>query len=360
MATTSRALLLLSILFALSFAESNVKDLTPDNFDSIIDGSKGALVEFYAPWCGHCKKLAPEYEIVADAFAKTPEVIIAKVNADDHKTLGNRFGVSGFPTLKWFPKGDAANPEDYNGGRSADDLVLFVNQKAGTKGRIPKPPSHVTDLDSTNFAAVVKDPTKHVFVEFYAPWCGHCKALAPVYEKLAAAFKNEAEVVIAKVDADKERSVATEFDVSGFPTLKWFPKNNKAGVPYEAGRELDDLVDFINENAGTERLPDGRLSTNAGRVDDLDDLAEVFLTGDQAKLLADAEKLATSSELNDKEKKSAKVYLKTMKTVKEQGAIYLKTETERLEKMLKSGAVAPQKADEFQMRLNILGAFKKA
>lgn len=56
--------------------------------------------------------------------------MIAKVDADAHRDLGSRFGVRGYPTLKWFPKG-STDPEDYSGGRSADDIISFVNQKAG-------------------------------------------------------------------------------------------------------------------------------------------------------------------------------------------------------------------------------------
>ena len=55
--------------------------------------------------CGHCKALAPTYEKLGEAFAKADGIVIAKVDADSEKTLGSRFGVSGFPTLKYFSKG---------------------------------------------------------------------------------------------------------------------------------------------------------------------------------------------------------------------------------------------------------------
>lgn len=70
----------------------------------MIDGSKAALIEFYAPWCGHCKRLTPEYKKLGEAIATNPKlnsrVVIAKVDADQHRELGERFQVQGFPTSK--------------------------------------------------------------------------------------------------------------------------------------------------------------------------------------------------------------------------------------------------------------------
>ena len=78
-----------------SVTGSSVLDLIPANFDQIVfSSSKPALVEFFAPWCGHCKNLAPVYEELAAAFAHGGDkVSIAKVDADEHKSVGIRFGV---------------------------------------------------------------------------------------------------------------------------------------------------------------------------------------------------------------------------------------------------------------------------
>jgi protein disulfide-isomerase-like protein len=198
--------------------------LTPDNFDAVVGQSQGVFVEFFAPWCGHCKSLAPEYEVVATAFLKLKsQAVIASVDADAHKALGTRFGITGFPSLRWFPAG-SLEPETYNGGRTAADIVQFVNDKAGTSARVSVPKGFTTVLDESNFDAVVLDATKDVLVEFYAPWCGHCKTLQPIYEKVAESLAGEEGVVVAKVDADKHRSLGERFGVKGFPTIKFFPK----------------------------------------------------------------------------------------------------------------------------------------
>merc|ERR1712110_1186685 len=104
-------------------------------------------------------------------------------------------------------------------------------------------------ITGTNFESVAYDENKAVFVEFYAPWCGHCKSLAPVWDKLGEAFADRDDIVIAKSDA-----TANEFDgveVSGFPTLKYFPKGERKIVDYSGGRDFDSLKKFV-ENDGSE------------------------------------------------------------------------------------------------------------
>jgi len=343
-------------LFALSLA-SDVLILTPDNFDSEVGGDQPAFIEFFAPWCGHCKSLAPEYEIAATAFAKLP-VKIASVDADQHKDLGGRFGVSGFPTLKYFPAGSKEG-EAYNGGRTAKDIVSFVNGKAGTNARIKEAATAVVVLTDDNFDGIVKDSNKNVLVEFYAPWCGHCKKLVPDYEKLAGIFQSESDVVIAKLDATEEKKKAEEFKVTGYPTLKWFPKDNKDGESYDGGRTLADFVEFINEKTGSQRTKDGGFLPTAGRISELDELVTKFKTAAAAEkkiILAEAEKLIAN--VKGRAKEFAKFYSINFKRIIEKGEDFIGQEVARLQRLIDSGNVKPDKFSEFSQRLNILNHFK--
>jgi len=105
-----------------------VKILVADNFNEIVnDATKDVLVEFYAPWCGHCKKLAPIYDELGTSFKGSQNVVIAKIDATAND-VSPKLAIRGFPTLKLFKAGDKEHPVDYNGDRSLSDLTSFLNQ----------------------------------------------------------------------------------------------------------------------------------------------------------------------------------------------------------------------------------------
>lgn len=443
--------------------EDGVLVLTEENFDEAVASNDYILVEFYAPWCGHCKKLAPEYARAAQALAReSPPLHLAKIDTTVHKNVGTRFNIEGFPTLKLFSKG---TPMDYNGGRTEAEIVAWMKKKTGpaskalttpeeveafhtssdvavvmfsaeegllatyetvaranddilfahcgttacqerftvqagtvvlfkkfdegrndlttfdeaalrdfvqanssplvmpfdekcaqlifgksvaglflyrdrnsenaatleaavkaaannlrgkiqvvitditegletrlaeyigiTSADLPSVRIHDTRVDlkkytmegeiteqniltfvddwsngrlrptlkseeipteqkenvytlvGKSFNDIVMDPTKDVLVEFYAPWCGHCKKLAPIYEEVAGNLKHNTNLVIAKMD-----STANEVEnvsVQGFPTIKFFPANNKANpIDFNGDRTVEGFTRFLQEHS---------------------------------------------------------------------------------------------------------------
>jgi len=115
-----------------------VKIVVAKTFDEIVfDTTKDVLVEFYAPWCGHCKQLAPVYEQLGAELSSISSVVVAKIDATSNDVNPN-LGIRGFPTIKLFPANDKQNPIDYEGDRTKEDLTTFIETNAGIKFHHPK------------------------------------------------------------------------------------------------------------------------------------------------------------------------------------------------------------------------------
>ncbi|KAI8984046.1 thioredoxin-like protein [Mycotypha africana] len=340
--------------------EGNVLVLTDANFDAVMNGAHPpALIEFYAPWCGHCKNLAPTYAELGDAFAlQKDKVLIAKFDADSNREVAQRYGIQGFPTLKWFPQGvtGADEVEQYQGGRDLTSLANFVRDKSGVAPRIRAQKSDVITLNTKNFHDIALDPKKNVFVEFYASWCGHCKNLAPIWEKLGTAFANEENCVIAKIDADKERDIGTEFEIQGFPTIKFFPAGESDPISYEGPRTEAGFIEFLNEKCGTQRKVGGGVEATVGRIRELDELAIRFMKDVKEREQIHSKAVDVSKKLNTR---YAKYYAKMMEKMIEKGDVFLNTEKARLTKIASSDDIVPSKLDDFNIRQNILAVFDK-
>ncbi|XP_071500821.1 protein disulfide-isomerase A4-like [Diadema antillarum] len=218
--------------------------LDANNFDEVVNSKEIILVEFYAPWCGHCKRLAPEYAKAAQTMAAAdPPVPFAMVDADAEKDLASQFGVSGYPTLKIFRNGE---PSDYSGPRDEIGIVEYMKEQSDPNWT--PPPEAVITLTQDNFDDIVTE-AELILVEFYAPWCGHCKQLAPELESAAKILQgNNPPVPIAKVDATAESDLATRFDVSGYPTLKIFRKGQE--FEFKGPRKSAGIVTYMKKQIG--------------------------------------------------------------------------------------------------------------
>ncbi|ERE68663.1 protein disulfide-isomerase A2 [Cricetulus griseus] len=103
----------------------------------------------------------------------------------------------------------------------------------------------VKTLVGKNFEQVAFDETKNVFVKFYAPWCSHCKEMAPAWEALAEKYRDREDIVIAELDATANELEA--FSVHGYPTLKFFPAGpDRKVIEYKSTRDLETFSKFLD------------------------------------------------------------------------------------------------------------------
>lgn len=182
------------------------------------------------------------------------------------QSVGSPYNVQGFPTIKFF--GDTKkSPSDYNSGRTAKEITAFalkqaesiVNKRLGVKSSSSSGSSSgsgtgssnsgsgnssdddVIVLTDANFDELVLKSKDMWLVEIYAPWCGHCKKLAPEWSRAATLLKDS--VKLGKLDATAETKIASRYGVQGYPTIKVFPPGEK-GAPedYSGPREADGIV----------------------------------------------------------------------------------------------------------------------
>ncbi len=269
----------LLISLSYSFFDSNtpVILLNGDNFEKEVVKSKDIwLILFYAPWCGHCQAFSPEYEKAAKALKGIFK--IGAVDADKEKALGGKYGIQGFPTVKFFGI-HKDKPVDYNSARKAESVIDFMFEKARaiTNARLgmkknssannnagsqqhqqqqqqqkqkqkaaePGNEKDVIELTDDNFDSTVFNDESMWLIAFYAPWCGHCKKLLP--EWTAAATQLRGTVKIAKVDATVHQKLAQRYQIQGYPTIKIFSPGkgeDKKVEEYQGPRDTSGIVQF--------------------------------------------------------------------------------------------------------------------
>ncbi|KAM9355185.1 protein disulfide-isomerase A6 [Pholidichthys leucotaenia] len=264
---------------ALYSPSDDVIELTPSNFNKeVIQSDSLWLVEFYAPWCGHCKNLAPEWKKAASALKGI--VKVGAVDADQHQSLGGQYGVRGFPTIKVFGA-NKNKPEEYQGGRSSQAIVdgamsalralvkdrlagksggsSYSKQSGGGGGGSGGSKKDVVELTDDNFDEMVLNSDDVWLVEFFAPWCGHCKNLEPEWAAAATSVKEQTngKVHLGAVDATVHQGLASRYGIRGFPTIKVFRKGEEP-QDYQGGRSRDDIIaqamDLFADNAPAPEL----------------------------------------------------------------------------------------------------------
>lgn len=225
-----------------------------DAIDLIFQKSSPALFLFansYSDYQSDMETLSKEYKgILVFSYAD--------LRSNDNNRLAEYLGISSIDqpiSIIVDPRGEVKKYK-HNGFLTYDGLKSFAHSWSNKKieayyksQEIPQDnyDGSVRVLVGKNFDQVVLDKTKDVLVEFYAPWCGHCKQLAPEYEKLAEDLKKVTSIVVAKMDATANE--AKGVGVRGFPTIKFYPANNKSPIEFNGERNYEGLLKFVQDKA---------------------------------------------------------------------------------------------------------------
>ncbi|KAI5839039.1 PDI protein A prpA [Morchella snyderi] len=223
---------------------SGVLSLDQKGFKSeILQSGHAAVVEFYAPWCGHCKNLKPDYEKVAKSLKGLAKVAAVDCNEEKNKNLCAEQGVQGFPTLKIFqPSGKKGSPSviDYTGPRTAKAISDAVAE------RIPNHVTRVTSSKLGNFLTNKNETAKAILFTSKG-------VTSPLWKALAIDFLGS--ITFAQI-RDKEAEAVETFGIENYPTVVLLPGGDKEGIVYDGKIAKDDLFKFFSQIAPPVKEPE--------------------------------------------------------------------------------------------------------
>jgi len=204
------------------------------------------------------EKLRGEFQTAAKGFRGKTLFVVVDTDEEENERVLEFFGLKAAdtPTVRLITLKDEMSkfkPEatDLTSSTLTEFVTSFFDGKLKPhllSQEIPddwdKTPVKV--LVGKNFHSVASDQTKTVLVSFVAPWCGHCKQLTPIYEQLGEKYKDNADVVIAKMDATVNE--LEDIKIQSFPTIKLFPKGSDEAIDYQGARTVEALAKFIDSN----------------------------------------------------------------------------------------------------------------
>lgn len=230
------SLLLLPVVANGMYTKSSpVLQIDAPSYDNLIAKSNyTSIVEFYAPWCGHCKNLKPAYEKAAKSLTGLAKVAAVDCDEESNKPFCGSMGVQGFPTLKIVRPGKKPGRptvEDYQGARSAKAIVDAV---------IEKIPNHVKRLKDSDYADWVEEegPKAILFTDK-----GTVSALL---KSVAIEFMGSLNVAQIR---NKEEEAVEAFGIEDFPTLVLLPGGGKDPITFDGELKKDAIVKFLSQVA---------------------------------------------------------------------------------------------------------------
>ncbi|KAK8013064.1 hypothetical protein PG991_010439 [Apiospora marii] len=214
---------------------SPVLQVDAKSYDRLVAKSNYTTVlEFYAPWCGHCQNLKPAYEKAAKNLEGLAQVAAINCDEDENKPFCGQFGVQGFPTLKISRPGKKYGKpvvDDYNGPRSAKGIVDAVVDKINNHVK------KVTDKDVDSFLSTNNNTAKAILFSEKGTTSALLKSLAIDFLDV---------IQVAQV-RNKETKANELFGVKSYPALVLLPGGDKPGLLYDGEMKKDAMVKFLSQ-----------------------------------------------------------------------------------------------------------------
>jgi len=236
-----------------------IDEVGPENFVSYADAGLPLAYYFTEPEGADKEKDLEAIKKIAAEYRKTIKFVwIDAVKFVNHAKGLNLAGEKWPAFAIQVISANTKYPLDNLGSDHGAAIKKFVAEYAAGKLQpsiksepIPKQDGPVTILVADEFDKIVFDDSKDVFAEFYAPWCGHCKKLAPIYDELGEKFSSvKDKLVIAKMDAtNNDLPPGLPFQVQSFPTIKFKPAGTKEWIDFEGDRTVEGMSEFIIAHA---------------------------------------------------------------------------------------------------------------
>ncbi|RMZ66713.1 disulfide isomerase [Pyrenophora seminiperda CCB06] len=216
---------------------SAVVQISGMDYDRVIAKSNyTSIVEFYAPWCGHCKNLKPAYEAAAKSLNGIAKVAAVNCDEEMNKPFCGKMGVQGFPTLKLVrPSKKPGKPtvEDYQGPRTAKGIVEAV------KDKVPNMVKRVNDKNLDEWLQENKDTAKAILFSEKGIVSATLRALAIDFAGL---------VSLAQI-RKSEQAAVEKYGITDFPTLILIPNDSHVPIKHEGKADKESMVKFLSRVA---------------------------------------------------------------------------------------------------------------